>query len=35
MKSTALNHPDVQKWLAGQNIKKIIVVKGKLVSIVI
>lgn len=35
MKSTALNHPDVQKWLAGQYIKKIIVVKGKLVSIVI
>ena len=35
LESTAKEIPDVKKWLEGKSIKKVIVVKGKLVSIVI
>jgi len=31
----ALALPEVQKWLAGQTVKKVIVVKGKLVNVVV
>ena len=34
-KTTALCHPNVVKWLGGKEPKKIIVVPGKLVSIVV
>ena len=35
LKAGALALPEIQKWLAGKEAKKIIVIKGKLVSIVI
>jgi len=35
VKSSALKHPQVQKWLKGKEPKKVIYVKGKLISIVV
>jgi len=35
IKHTALNRPSTKKWIDGQEIKKIIVVKGKIINIVI
>jgi leucyl-tRNA synthetase len=35
MKDAATKVPEVKKWIEGKEIKKIIVIKGKLVSIVI
>jgi leucyl-tRNA synthetase len=35
MKARALSVPEAKKWLEGKSVKKVIVVKGKLVSIVV
>jgi leucyl-tRNA synthetase len=35
VKSTALADPNVSKWVEGKPIRKIIVVKGKLVNVVV
>ncbi len=35
MKSTAMSLPEVMKWIEGKEIKKVIIVKGKLINIVI
>jgi leucyl-tRNA synthetase len=35
LKKLALERPETMKWIEGKEIKKIIVVKGKLVNIVV
>jgi leucyl-tRNA synthetase len=35
LKTAALALPEVKKWLEGKEIKKVIVVKGRLISIVV
>ena len=35
LKNTALNMPEIKKWIDGKEIKKWIIIKGKLVSIVV
>ncbi len=35
LEKLALALPEVQKWIVGKQVKKVIVVKGKLVSVVV